>query len=194
MVAKSGQANLGCVLTALALFYLIGRCGSGADKGDSADASIDTDVGAEAGSLSEAMPSRARFVAVETLNCRSAPNPDSPVVAQLRYGDQVRARVTSASWIALDRAPFEKCWVKQSLVRDHLPPQVTRPQALFGSVPERRPTGGPLRALPSPACSCGTKRTCGEMASCGEANFYLNQCGLSRLDRDHDGVPCESIC
>ncbi|WP_394358055.1 excalibur calcium-binding domain-containing protein [Methylococcus mesophilus] len=22
----------------------------------------------------------------------------------------------------------------------------------------------------------------------------LEQCGLSRLDRDHDGVPCESIC
>lgn len=41
---------------------------------------------------------------------------------------------------------------------------------------------------------CGGKTTCGQMSSCGEANFYLSQCGLGRLDRDHDGVPCESIC
>lgn len=42
--------------------------------------------------------------------------------------------------------------------------------------------------------SCGSKRYCKEMTSCEEATFYLNQCGLSRLDADHDGVPCESLC
>ena len=42
--------------------------------------------------------------------------------------------------------------------------------------------------------SCGGKRYCGEMDSCAEANFYLNQCGLGRLDGDGDGVPCEKIC
>ena len=42
--------------------------------------------------------------------------------------------------------------------------------------------------------ACGTKRTCGQMASCAEARFYLNQCGLSRLDGDNDGTPCESLC
>ena len=41
---------------------------------------------------------------------------------------------------------------------------------------------------------CGTKRTCGEMTSCEEARFYLTQCGLSRLDGDQDGTPCESLC
>ena len=44
------------------------------------------------------------------------------------------------------------------------------------------------------AFTCGTKRFCREMASCKEAMFYLNQCGLSRLDGDGDGVPCESTC
>jgi len=24
--------------------------------------------------------------------------------------------------------------------------------------------------------------------------FYLKQCGVSKLDRDKDGVPCEVIC
>ena len=41
---------------------------------------------------------------------------------------------------------------------------------------------------------CGGKSQCKEMSNCAEARFYLNECGLSRLDRDHDGIPCESIC
>ena len=47
---------------------------------------------------------------------------------------------------------------------------------------------------PSTNQSCGTKKTCGQMSSCSEARFYLTQCDLSRLDRDNDGIPCESIC
>ena len=42
--------------------------------------------------------------------------------------------------------------------------------------------------------TCGSKTTCGQMSSCEEARFYLNQCGLSRLDGDKDGTPCESLC
>lgn len=41
---------------------------------------------------------------------------------------------------------------------------------------------------------CGTKTKCGEMTSCEEAKFYLNNCGLTRLDGDKDGIPCESLC
>ena len=41
---------------------------------------------------------------------------------------------------------------------------------------------------------CGGKSKCKEMSSCAEARFYLNECGVNRLDRDHDGIPCESIC
>lgn len=41
---------------------------------------------------------------------------------------------------------------------------------------------------------CGTKRYCKEMTSCNEAKFYLNQCGLTRLDGDGDGIPCEKLC
>jgi len=42
--------------------------------------------------------------------------------------------------------------------------------------------------------SCGRKRQCGEMRDCAEARFYLNQCGVKSLDRDDDGIPCETIC
>jgi endonuclease YncB( thermonuclease family) len=56
--------------------------------------------------------------------------------------------------------------------------------ALPKAVPSARPAGS----------SCGGKRSCKEMASCEEARFYLAQCGLSRLDGDGDGIPCESLC
>lgn len=42
--------------------------------------------------------------------------------------------------------------------------------------------------------ACGEKRYCGQMNSCAEAKFYLQQCGVASLDRDRDGVPCENIC
>ena len=34
---------------------------------------------------------------------------------------------------------------------------------------------------------------CGQMANCEQAKQAL-KCGNTRLDRDKDGVPCESIC
>lgn len=42
--------------------------------------------------------------------------------------------------------------------------------------------------------SCSGKTTCGQMTSCAEARFYLISCGVSRLDGDKDGTPCETIC
>jgi len=41
---------------------------------------------------------------------------------------------------------------------------------------------------------CESKTTCRQMQSCAEARHYLINCGLTRLDRDKDGIPCESIC
>lgn len=32
------------------------------------------------------------------------------------------------------------------------------------------------------------------MTSCAEAKFYLEECGVSTLDKDKDGIPCESLC
>jgi len=51
------------------------------------------------------------------------------------------------------------------------------------------------RATPaSGSFRCDGKTTCRQMSSCAEAQFYLRQCGLSKLDKDGDGVPCESLC
>jgi endonuclease YncB( thermonuclease family) len=43
--------------------------------------------------------------------------------------------------------------------------------------------------------SCDVRKAvCREMTSCQEARFYLTQCGISSLDGDNDGIPCENIC
>lgn len=52
----------------------------------------------------------------------------------------------------------------------------------------------PLFAKGSGGAQCkGLPRTCGQMANCEQAKQAL-KCGNTRLDRDKDGVPCESIC
>lgn len=47
---------------------------------------------------------------------------------------------------------------------------------------------------PKDAYDCDAKRYCNQMTSCEEAKYYLEHCGLSRLDGDKDGIPCESLC
>ena len=41
---------------------------------------------------------------------------------------------------------------------------------------------------------CGRKRSCSQMSSCDEANFYLSHCNVKSLDKNRDGIPCEHLC
>ena len=63
-----------------------------------------------------------------------------------------------------------------------------RPQSLFA--PETNPAQRDL----SDQHSCSGKRYCRQMSSCAEAQFYLRQCGVSSLDGNSDGEPCEVLC
>lgn len=82
-----------------------------------------------------------------------------------------------------------------------MPPWDWRAAARAGTV--RRATrstawGSTYRATTvsqsAPALACGVKWKCGQMSSCEEARYQLHTCGLSRLDGDGDGVPCEKLC
>ena len=43
--------------------------------------------------------------------------------------------------------------------------------------------------------SCTPRKTCKMIRSCEEARWYLKNCSWGgALDRDNDGVPCETIC
>jgi endonuclease YncB( thermonuclease family) len=55
----------------------------------------------------------------------------------------------------------------------------------------RAPSRPKIDPLP---LACGNRSSCKEMSSCKEARFYFEGCGLTRLDGDRDGVPCESLC
>lgn len=46
----------------------------------------------------------------------------------------------------------------------------------------------------SATTACDSKRHCKEMTSCEEAMEYMRQCALTSLDKDKDGIPCESLC
>lgn len=63
--------------------------------------------------------------------------------------------------------------------RDHAASQSARPAALA------RATGG---------YQCTGKQHCSQMASCGEARFYLQHCPDTKMDGDGDGLPCEDMC
>ena len=69
-----------------------------------------------------------------------------------------------------------------------------RPAPVAPSAPARPAPVQPAPAQPAAAMACGRKHFCREMTSCAEARFYLRSCGLARLDRDHDGIPCEPLC
>ncbi|WP_245797022.1 excalibur calcium-binding domain-containing protein [Haemophilus paracuniculus] len=69
--------------------------------------------------------------------------------------------------------------------------------SVYSTTSSYRKSSNPSKKAAKPQNSnlkCGGKRYCSDMNSCAEAKFYLRQCGLRRLDRDGDGVPCESLC
>lgn len=72
----------------------------------------------------------------------------------------------------------------------------TVPTIISTPQPQKTPTPIPTapKSTGSSGGSCAGKKTCGQMASCEEATFYLKSCGVGGLDRDKDGIPCETIC
>lgn len=39
--------------------------------------------------------------------------------------------------------------------------------------------------------SCDGRQYCSEMSSCEEATFFIQNCPNTKMDGNHDGVPCE---
>ena len=50
----------------------------------------------------------------------------------------------------------------------------------------------PLAKAPHrPLFACDGRRHCSHMTSCAEAKFFLTNCPNTKMDGDHDGIPCE---
>ncbi|MCB1386156.1 MAG: excalibur calcium-binding domain-containing protein [Nitratireductor sp.] len=52
----------------------------------------------------------------------------------------------------------------------------------------------PSAAQPLADFSCEPRKSCGQMLTCDEAYYHLQQCGNSQLDGNGDGIPCNSLC
>jgi hypothetical protein len=61
------------------------------------------------------------------------------------------------------------------------------------------PTGTQDRGQPpataqagsQPNFQCDGRTYCSQMTSCAEATFFLQNCPGTKMDGDHDGIPCE---
>ena len=60
----------------------------------------------------------------------------------------------------------------------------------------RKPPKWPPPALPAPRknarFSCDGRQYCSDMTSRAEAEFFVANCGPTKMDGDNDGVPCEN--
>ncbi|AZO39426.1 MAG: thermonuclease family protein [Mesorhizobium sp.] len=65
-----------------------------------------------------------------------------------------------------------------------------------GAAPASQPLGIVSRKLVAQSgYSCEPRRTCKQIGSCDEAQWYLQNCSWGgKLDRDGDGVACETLC
>ena len=137
-------------------------------------------------------------------------DPDTLIAVDRRLNRQKGAK-DPAEWLPNNEAyqkEYAKAWVTVKLkwgltadqrelaaLRELLGDQVKLPL----EAPEMNCTSAVLTSQPALPTSgitviCGSKRYCRQMRTCEEARAFLNQCELSRLDGDKDGVPCEALC
>src|SRR3989344_3346882 len=71
----------------------------------------------------------------------------------------------------------------------------TDPTPYPTDLPTMFPTSKPIKkkvaAKKKIVNKCGAKKYCTQMKSCQEATYYFRSCGLTKLDGDKDGTPCE---
>jgi endonuclease YncB( thermonuclease family) len=109
---------------------------------------------------------------------------------QTLIATEARARRERAGLWSLGDAQTVAPWEWRDGVRAGTgsvePARAMGPRTLFKASPNPQPSDGRFR--------CSTKRYCREMNSCAEAHYYLRQCGVSSLDGNGDGEPCEALC
>lgn len=92
---------------------------------------------------------------------------------------QAKAEASKAGlWAGTFQAPWD--WRAEHA--DGIAPGAKRPLGIIGRQVAQ-------------SYSCQPRRTCPQIRSCDEANWYLANCPWGgKLDRDKDGIPCESLC
>lgn len=135
-----------------------------------------------------------RYINTQSLNVRACPSADCERLGSLGFGTAITLTGQSNGWYRIQFNGNEG-WVASQYTSASQPSN--QGNASGGSNPtsipvQSAPTAVPVQPIPSGG-GCNGASSCGEMTSCEQAYACLNA-GNGRLDRDNDGVPCESIC
>lgn len=139
------------------------------------------------------------YTTTRSARVRSEPSTSAEIVTTLRAGTVISVLETvdgesvsgSRVWYRIRNG-----YIHSSLVRAGGEP--VSPNPATSNNPATGSGGNVTLATSAPVvggggASCGGANTCSQMASCEQAYACLNA-GNGRLDRDKDGIPCESIC
>lgn len=145
-------------------------------------------------------------IKVAKLNVRSGPSTKHAIIGQLVRDDVVTAigRSKDRKWFVIEypASPDGQGWINNAKANFSsvggniatLPEIAAPPLPSKSSKPAATPMVAPLSPQPSSGGSCpNVGATCSQLSSCAEARACL-AAGNTSLDRDHDGVPCESLC
>lgn len=134
---------------------------------------------------SNSTSTRTMYVTASALNLREAPSLDGRILAKLPRNTRVNAGERRNGWVLIS-VNQNVGWVSD----DYLSSTLIAPAR---SAPKQRTQN--RQTVLSSGPSCRPRKTCGQIRSCSDAYYYLRNCSWGgRLDRDNDGVPCESIC
>lgn len=140
---------------------------------------------------------------------RAEPTTTATVITTLRSGAAVTVirseeggRVSGSTTWYYVRVGDDEGYIHSSLLTSVAPASAV-PSTSSGTSLSSGASSSQAQSLPAPfvdppaqsssGASCNGATTCGQMVSCEQAYACL-AAGRSSLDRDHDGVPCESIC
>jgi hypothetical protein len=75
--------------------------------------------------------------------------------------------------------------------------QILKPEPQYTSIKRIQSTPeiiehAKVRSIKAPNFHCDGRRYCSQMTSREEAEYFLRNCPDTRMDGDHDGIPCEN--
>jgi len=125
-----------------------------------------------------------RYVTATTLNVRRDPSTSADVVSSLAQGSSISVLERRNGWLLVSISSNQNGWVSEQYTATSKPqPRYTPPSPI--SQPTQSASG----------LSCSPRRTCGQIGSCRAAQWYRQNCSWGgRLDRDNDGLACETLC
>lgn len=146
--------------------------------------------------------------ATTNVNMRSCAATSCSVVTTVKPGEPVRVLGEDGDWykvkvgtktgyiagfLLTNNKPSVKATQSSQQSHPTVRPATVAPGQQSQPVSTQKPVQAPTQQEQPSGPSCNGATTCAQMSSCAQAYACLAE-GRSSLDRDKDGVPCESIC